>query len=398
MTIAAARRHPSDAATAPNTQSSTRCHRAILLGLLACFVLLSGCSSLPSSGPTARRIERAAKSPDNLLQFSVVNITPETVAPDQLDTSASQDFLGALGAATNLQRSDVIRIGDTLAVSIYEVGVTLFGNAAATAADFPTANAQRIMLQVDEDGRIALPYLGTLEVAGKTPVFMSNLIEARLREFSESPQVSIAIAESLENSAYLTGAVSRPGRYRLTSARERLLDVIALAGGPSIDVDDAELRLVRGARVATIGLGELRHEDFGNIVVAPGDRIEILKRRRTYVVFGASDKISQVPFEGRKVSLAEAIARVGGPSDTRANPTGVFLFRFENGEDGAPAKPVIYRLDMMDPASYFVSQRFAMHDKDVIFFANSAANPPAKFIGLLNQLFSPILTTRALTQ
>jgi polysaccharide export outer membrane protein len=34
---------------------------------------------------------------------------------------------------------------------------------------------------------------------------------------------------------------------------------------------------------------------------------------------------------------------------------------------------------MMSPASYFLAQRLAMHDKDVIYIANAAANQPASW-------------------
>jgi polysaccharide export outer membrane protein len=115
-------------------------------------------------------------------------------------------------------------------------------------------------------------------------------------------------------------------------------------------------------------------------------------------VFGATDKVSQVPFQVRSLSLSEAVARVGGPSDTRANPKGIFLFRFEHSPDGKTDKPVIYRLDLMNPQSYFLAQRFTMRDKDLIYFSNSVANPPAKFIALINQLFSPVVTARYLAQ
>jgi polysaccharide biosynthesis/export protein len=378
-------------------QVTARCRAVLAAGALA--VLLSGCASFPSSGPTVGRIEKAAKSPANQLGYRIVGISPETLPSEQSD-SMEQSILGALGTVTTREPNDAIRVGDTLAISIFEVGITLFGvpGAGATAPSFPTANAQSITVQVDESGRVVLPYVGSFDATGRSTLELAGLIEGRLRQHSQSPQVNVAIAETLENTAYVSGTVARPGRYRLTSARERLLDLIALAGGSSINIDDSELRLVRGEKVATIRLGDLRPEDLGNIVVAPGDRIEILKQPKTYTVFGATDRISQVAFDGRKLSLAEAIARVGGPSDQRADPTGVFLFRFEKAGAGKEGQPIIYRLDLMNPASYFLAQRFAVRDKDVIYFANAEINPPTKFISLLNQLFSPVVTTRLLTK
>lgn len=371
------------------------------------LALLSGCASLPSNGPTASRIESVAQSSANQLGFSVVAIAPDTLPAPRPESQVAAQRLTALAAATPRERSDIIRRGDTLSVAIYEVGISLFGPPAPQAGaspGTPTATGQQISVQVDEDGRIALPYVGRLEVAGLTPELLSGILQARLKPYSQSPQVSIAIAESLANSAYVSGAVAQPGRYRLPPVPQRLLDIVTLAGGASVPSDEAELRLARGTSVATIRLGDLKPEDAGNIRVVPGDRIEILRRPRSFTVFGAADKAAQVPFETSELSLAEAIARAGGPSDARANASGIFLFRYEQApvadDPATPAepRPVIYRLNMLDPASYFLAQRIAMHDKDVIVFANAAGNIPSKFISLLNQLFSPVVTARVLTQ
>jgi polysaccharide export outer membrane protein len=94
-----------------------------------------------------------------------------------------------------------------------------------------------------------------------------------------------------------------------------------------------------------------------NINLMPGDRIELVRTRRSFTVFGASDKINQVYFETKDVTLAEAIARASGPSDYRANPRGVFLCRYELNPDGNPV-PVVYQLNMMKMDSYFLSQRW----------------------------------------
>ena len=59
---------------------------------------------------------------------------------------------------------------------------------------------------------------------------------------------------------------------------------------------------------------------------------------------------------------------------------------------------MIYRLNMMRPDSYFLSQRIGMHDKDVIYIATARANAPAKLAQILGQLFSPILAVRAVTR
>ena len=110
---------------------------------------------------------------------------------------------------------------------------------------------------------------------------------------------------------------------------------------------------------------------------------------RTFTAFGATDRVSQIPFSAEKVSLAEAIARATGPADTRANAHGVYLFRFERDAAGKLLRPVVYHIDMMRPETYFLAQNFEMQDKDVLLFANSRASLAQKMAALLGNLFSP---------
>jgi polysaccharide export outer membrane protein len=112
-----------------------------------------------------------------------------------------------------------------------------------------------------------------------------------------------------------------------------------------------------------------------------------------------------VPFETPTVNLAEGVARAGGPTDDRADPNAVFLFRFEPPElaaklgatpqEGAPAaapRPVIYRLDMMNPSSYFLAQQFPMRNQDLIYVANARSDLFSKFVNIVYSLAIPGLT------
>ena len=219
-------------------------------------LLLSGCATLPTSAPTSREIENGAKELDQGLEFELVDIDAATaMTPPNGDVVAMLQ-LEALSTLGEPVRADTIRIGDTLAISIYEVGVSLFASPLPTAGvnESPVATAQVFNLQVAEDGEIELPYLGAFNASGTYPEALSKAIKSRLSAFSESPEVMIAITGTVENVAYVSGTVAGPGRYRWTSARERLLDVLALAGGPPIDIDDAEVRILREDKVTVVAL------------------------------------------------------------------------------------------------------------------------------------------------
>ncbi len=345
-------------------------------GLLGSTLLLcvTGCATLPSNGPTAGAIVRQAKAPDGAVRFRIVDL--DLGAVDAMNSS-ERDRVTALPTLAPLaenQRVDLIGPGDVLTISIYEVGVSL-----------------------DASGRIDLPYLGSIDVGGLTVEEAQKRVVLGLRGKSQDPRVLVAIRQNIANTVYVSGAVNRPGRLPLTLGREHLLDAIASASGSANSADDTIVRFVRGARTIEQRLGTIRSSSADDLALIPGDRIELIRRPRTYTVFGAVTRISQVPFETGDVSLAEALARAGGPNDAVADPSAIFLFRYGVHVGSDSEEPVIYRLNLLKPQSYFLAQRFAMHDKDVLYIANARANQPAKLFGIINQLFAPFITARQLT-
>lgn len=369
------------------------------LVLLTCTGLLGGCASLPSNAPTVQALTKSSKNADNTLGFSIVDIDTKNVSTPPVRNELGLIQLQAMSSNQMPLRTDRIQRGDVLTIVVFEVGIALFNGSATPAAApvdirTPVAGAQTITAQVRDDGTIALPYIGTLRADDAYPDTLAERIRQRLQPLSQSPQVQVAIAQSVQNVAYISGAISKPGRVPLTAAREKLLDVLAIAGGAmsttaGADGLDLDVHLVRGDKAVSVRLGDLRPEDLANLAILPGDRIELRRAARTFTAFGATEKVSQIPFSAEKVSLAEAIARATGPADSRANAHGVYLFRIERDSAGKVLQPVVYHIDMMKPQSYFLAQMFEIQDKDVILFANSRANLAQKMAALLGNLFSP---------
>jgi polysaccharide export outer membrane protein len=178
------------------------------------------------------------------------------------------------------------------------------------------------------------------------------------------------------------------------------------------------VKVNRGQQEATTTLTRVQTVPGENIPVQPLDRIQFDYLPRSYLAFGASGKVTQNQFDAATVSLAEAVARVGGLDDNRANPEAVFLFRFERpgnaealnlsptGSDvvkssavtpGAMAQgiPIIYRVNMRDPQTLFMIQQFAMQDKDLIYIANAPTVQLYKFLQLIFTFTSPLITGAA---
>lgn len=368
--------------------------------LIVVAAMASGaCSTLPSSGPTAHQIVNGAKSPRNKIGFRLVTIDAGVVAEVTQETAAMATRPLTLAALASDNENDTVGPGDILQISIFEVGVSLFSTGGQSGLTDPSARAQVLPpVTVDRTGAITLPYAGRLQVAGKTTTEVQGLIEQGLRSISQKPQALVTVDQNISNTVFIFGDVQKPGRIPLTLAHERLVDIVALAGGSAHTAEDTIVRLSRGSNVVEERLGRIVAGQAGDVRLLPGDRIELIKRPRTFLVLGASSKVSQQPFETGDVSLAEAVARAGGPTDSAADPSAIFLFRYDPKGVDAPMTPTVYRLNMLDPSSYFLAQQFLMRDKDVLYIGNAAANQPSKLISIINQLFSPLVTARILTQ
>src|SRR5262249_35147947 len=145
---------------------------------------------------------------------------------------------------------------------------------------------------------------------------------------------------------------------------DRVLDLIAAAGGPRGSVHETAVRLSRGGATLTISMEELVSDPAENIYAEPGDVLTLVHAPQTFTVFGATGNNSEINFPGPTLTLIEALAKAGGLQDFRADPAGIFLFRWE-----APAVaealgrkpiqptpigvPTIYQLNLRDTKAYF---------------------------------------------
>ena len=370
-----------------------------VFGLLAC--LLAGCSALPTSGPTLRDVKQQ-ETENNRVRFDLVDINDNVVTA--LRAQPHESFHARFKKYGKPPQAK-IGIGDSLVVSIWEAaGGGLFG---ASPTDHVSAGSRSVTIPeqvVGRDGGISVPFAGRVPVAGRLPVEVQHTIEQRLAEKAIEPQVIVTVTKSLANSVTVTGEVVAGARVPLSVRGDRLLDLIAAAGGAKSPVYETFVRLSRDGVTATIPMETLVSDPSENIYAQPGDVLTLVRLPQSFTVFGATGTNAQIPFTAEKMTMVEALAKAGGLQDMRSDPAGVFLFRFEpprvvnalgrpqlaSGPEGS--SPVVYRLDLRDAKSYFLAQRFPLEDKDIIYVANADLNELQKFFTLLNTLTGPIIT------
>lgn len=362
------------------------------IAYLALLAGLPGCASLPSSGPTGAQIRKSATASESGSPINIVEVQAVADVPQLAKVASPAAKLTQMTATP----TDMVGPGDILDINIYEAGVTLFasGNNSPLpqAGSPPGVQVQKLPpTRIDDEGDIAIPYVGKIHVAGLTAGEVEASIRKGLLRVSQNPQVLVTIDEAITNSIIIGGEVAKPGRLVLHTNRESLSDVIALAGGYRGSSKDLMARIIRGASNADIRINDIIEDPELDVPIRPGDRLMLVDDPRTYSILGASGRVEQVSFRRSTVSLAEAVANAGGTSPNLGDPAAIFLFRYVRDAEGKEV-PMVYHLNMMQAGSYFLAQKFTMQDKDVLYFGNAAANQPSKLVQLISQLFSPILT------
>ena len=375
----------------------------LLIALLISTTALTGCNALPRSGPDDAAVEKRASvrvttpNRDVGIDYVLVDIN-KAILPSFAEaaaTSIRDSFGGGKGGPPDVP----LGIGDVIQISIFEAqagGLFIpLEVAGSRPGNFITLPSQTI----DRGGTLTIPYAGRIQAAGRLKELVEQDIEERLSNRAIEPQVVVSTVSRQSSEVAVLGDVNRAGKFEVTSAGERVLDLISEAGGISAPIIETYITLQRRGKSGTISYEKLQNTPAENIYLAPGDTLLVNRERRTYSVYGAAGLNGRFDFEETKLSFGEAMGKAGGLLDGRADPGQVFLYRKvarstvnKIGVDASRFSgdeiPVIFRANMRDPGSFFAVQQFAMQDKDIIYISNSDSTELVKFLNVVNSVTS----------
>jgi polysaccharide export outer membrane protein len=151
--------------------------------------------------------------------------------------SLSLDTACASGSTPSMQTGaqlpeEVVRPGDLIAVSIWQE---------------PDLSDT---VEVDPQGNVILPKLGTLELGGATPTAVRTRITDGYTKYLRNPSIQVAVLRRIQ----VTGAVKTPSLYHV-SGTMTVGDAIALAGGVTADGNPKKVELIRDGKTVAGDLG-----------------------------------------------------------------------------------------------------------------------------------------------
>lgn len=268
---------------------------------ISSLVVLSGCATTHSS----------------LNQPVTTKEMPQAAKPTAISTE-HEEFLKKtlLQSRLDQQNGIVYRVGpgDVLRIDVYRHPGLSFGSYSSVAAVGSQPSRQGGGIVVDNNGTIQYPLLGVVQVAGKTPEEVRQLLQNELSRYVKNPSVTVQVISNGSMRYNLLGEFTNPG-MKFVDRPMDLMDALALGG--SVNMEKADLRgayLARNGQKLPINFYRLlRHGDLTqNIRLRPGDTIVIPdKASQQAFVFGDVSKGGAVPFSNGRLELLQALSEAG---------------------------------------------------------------------------------------
>lgn len=372
------------------------------------LVGLSGCSSLPGSGPGSRAIVAQAaaslkETAASTFKYVQIDLTEQVLSV--LGDPGPGSFFKSFGKGRSGPPELTVGVGDTVSITIFESaagGLFIPNDAGSRPGNYVTLPSQT----VDQKGYIAIPYAGAVLAKGRTLGAIQAEIVKKLSSRAIEPQAVISVTSQASNQVTVLGQVGAPGKLNINSAGDRVLDILSRAGGIANAGYETFVTLQRRGTDATIYFLNLVKDPKENIYVAPDDTFYVYQEQRSFTAFGASGSSGQFKFEQEYLLLSDAVGKAGGLLDSQADPGQVLLYRLEHRQAlekmnldlsaFAPdvlEVPTIYRANFRDPSSFFVAKKFYMHDRDVLYVTNADKVELFKFLALITGITGAAATT-----
>ena len=168
-------------------------------------------------------------------------------------------------------------------------------------------------LVLPDDYTLEVPFIGTLDVAGRMFNDVRREVLARIKAQVPVRFVSFTLEAPALFDVFIYGGVTNPGIYTVTPL-SRISDLITAAGGPQLGSSLRRVELIRAGGEQPLDLTRFStHGDLAaNPTLTPGDRVRVARARSLVVISG------EVAFPGAFDLLAgegidDLIRFAGGP-------------------------------------------------------------------------------------
>ncbi len=239
-----------------------------------------------------------------------------------------------------------------------------------------TSDTQKVVniagVRVTEAGTIFVPYIGYLNVAGRTPDSARQLIEEEMAAIVPSAQVQLTVLPGTRGSVSLVGGVSSPGTVPLPEAHFTVLNLIGQGGGPEDGLRNPQVRLIRNGQTYLASYESLLENPSRDTILRGGDRVALVEDDRYFRALGAAGQQRLIYFENDELSALDALSLMGGVNERRANLRGILVLRdyprsaVRADNTGPDDERVIFTIDMTRADGLFSAGQFRIQPGDTV--------------------------------
>ncbi len=187
-----------------------------------------------------------------------------------------------------------------------------------------------LRLVVDRSGRISIPRVGPVMVAGLRFGDLQDVLTRRVGQTFKNFELSVSLGRLRGVRVYVTGFVQRPGAYSVAGL-STVMNVVMRAGGPAAAGSFRQIELRRGGKLAgNFDLYDLllRGDRSGDRLVQPDDVIHVLPAGTQVALRGSVNK--PAVYELRTGEPLSELIRMAGGFSPVADRTRVALERLDN--------------------------------------------------------------------
>ncbi|MCL7939465.1 polysaccharide export protein [Halomonas sp. ATCH28] len=345
-------------------------HLSPLTALLG-VMLLTGCSMAPGG-----HIDYSAETApiDDLVDIQP--ITPGLVATYRHQVSQARPMADDLRQALDNYEYRV-GPGDVLSIIVYDhPELTIPAGSERSAAEAGN--------EVRSDGTIFYPFIGRVDVAGRTLEEIRVELARRLADYITEPQVDVRMAAFNSKKVYVSGAVGEPGTLPITRVPMTLVDALSQAGGAQEDANWHEVILTRDGQEERLSLYALlrQGDQRQNRLLRDGDVVHVPSaENQSVAVMGQVKRPGNLPLGNERLSLTDAIARAGGVNEESAEPSGIFVIRGQ--DEGSDKLATVFQLDISNATAFTMGSDFQLQPQDVIYVTTAPVARWNRVISLL---------------
>jgi protein involved in polysaccharide export with SLBB domain len=170
-----------------------------------------------------------------------------------------------------------------------------------------------VRVTVDRSGRISLPRVGPVMVAGVRYADLSEVIRRRAAQVFRNFDLSVSLGRLRGVRVYVTGFVERPGAYSVNSL-STVANALLRAGGPTAAGSFRQIQLRRGAQApAAFDLYDflLNGDRAGDRLLQAGDVVHVGPVGPQIGVIGSVNKPAVFELKANE-TVADAVRMAGG--------------------------------------------------------------------------------------